>query len=1548
MERSSSRLYSGPLSQPAQKILAVLRSQRNYSHNSRQMVRYYGSQREPWAQGSRSMSQEERKDGHTDRPQVSSFSTSHHDSSNMGQSSQTPAYYQYSQTPESSLSSQTSSCSSSCWDSSLQRQTSQSEAYYQCLQTYSHRKCSEPPAYQSSQSLSFWQHEVSEMAACVSYRDKYTLSLQIPERLPEYQCRNSTEEIRPSFILSLSPDEESPDEVYFPTVEHPNTHKDKPGLTCHPVSSCLKISVETDKGTSVELKEKKDTKGWNILRNDLEDPGASDSRQKWKQPLSDPTEEAPKGEDEGILYQQSESETIRTGKIHLPPSGFATRQETSCDAHSPKWMRHLDEEEEVELIVDSENMTKAGAGQVSDREYEIHSGANGVKYKDTGQRDETLPNKSGPLSEMEGFLLLESNEITSLPRNLDLASTASNGDKSLHCYSEGAKSGQKKDNKPQYRLKTPEVKDVEHPSGSENKKISVGYHTSSPKNISVSLERGNHKVSPCQAETPPVLGQTVTERAEKHHTEGALVQCESSKLILGRTTEERVDVIEVGFEVETESRTKTGTEDEMETEQPHCSDVQQRNWQCETDYAEVKEVPRRDTEPGKGAIDRDESVMPPVDSQNESTSTEDSGRVRCPTATLSQECRANESGFKVPCLCGNHQQHDNVQTANGSISGSSSRTVLAPASTLATGQNSSTVQDLASASSKPNKKLENCCVPTFQTHSHQPPRISSLPLKRKHEALQQHNDNCPPKICLIKRPPKWEPPRSSQEKAREGGVSKCIPKTSVPEHAAVLPEPQTKAMPSNETRVMLGVHTHPYVLKQTKQRRSKMEERCHESTRTVSKQTPHSVTCKTPKHKQAKSGPDHDTDGSKTFHELAKTGKPQSTAGYLTETLTSDSRVKDSGKLNADEKMKMLEKAGQAKTLVLTMVYQDGTTQLDPEQKLTLPVCGLLVLMKNDLDGSTPEDSVGPNDSLVYLKLERTPAWAQQHTHQSQELFTRDMLLQVLSRSQLVVCYKAKDLLRTALQFYKRDLDWKQVLGCRIQDPQVSGWLLDPVHPFSCYQDLLNKHYKRPSTTPALGTKKVSQVISGLSSLYWLNMELCSKLQSKGLWELYSDMELNMIPVLAAMESHHIHVDKEALKRTSDLLGTKMKQLEQEAHRAAGQIFLVTSNTQLRTILFEKLRLHERCEKKKLPKTINKQQQSTSEAALLQLQDLHPLPKIILEYRQVHKIKSTFVDGILSCMMSKNYISSTWYQTSVVTGRISAKHPNFQALPRQPLQITKKQYIKGKEEEVMTVHPRAMFIPQKGWTFLAADFCQVELRLLAHLSSDPELLRIFTNPQADVFTMLASQWKGVSEGEVTSEDREHAKRIVYSVVYGAGRERLSGILGVSADRASQFQDSFLQTYREVQAFIQRTIQLCHKQGYVLSIMGRRRTLPNINSPDWGIRMQAERQAVNFMVQGSAADLCKMAMIRIFKLVSSTTSLSARLIAQLHDELLYEVEDSQVEHFAALVKSTMESLQHIDHLGVHLKVPLKVVVSSGKSWGSMSELNIPPVSPSAFL
>ncbi|XP_048451265.1 DNA polymerase nu [Rhincodon typus] len=200
-----------------------------------------------------------------------------------------------------------------------------------------------------------------------------------------------------------------------------------------------------------------------------------------------------------------------------------------------------------------------------------------------------------------------------------------------------------------------------------------------------------------------------------------------------------------------------------------------------------------------------------------------------------------------------------------------------------------------------------------------------------------------------------------------------------------------------------------------------------------------------------------------------------------------------------------------------------------------------------------------------------------------------------------------------------------------------------------------------------------------------------------------------------------------------------------------------------------------------------------------------------------------------------------------------------------------------------------MFVSSEGWTFLAADFSHVELRILAHFTSDPELLKLFQEPEPpDVFSTLACQWKGISVDQVKSADREQAKRIVYAVVYGAGRERLSECLGISAGQASQFIESFLQKYKEVRTFTQRTIQHCQQQGYSVSLMGRKRPLPHINSHDYSSRNQAERQAVNFVVQG-------------------------------------------------LVKDTMESLQSVEALGVQLKVPLKVSLTHGKSWSSMKEL-----------
>lgn len=263
-----------------------------------------------------------------------------------------------------------------------------------------------------------------------------------------------------------------------------------------------------------------------------------------------------------------------------------------------------------------------------------------------------------------------------------------------------------------------------------------------------------------------------------------------------------------------------------------------------------------------------------------------------------------------------------MQTANGNIRGSSSSGALAPASTLAAGQNSSSVQDLASTATKPSKKLENSQLLTSQTQSRHPPLNPTFPFKRKH----QYADPAP-KIHLTRRPPKWQSPRSSQENAGVNELKRA--KTSVPDLPAVPPEAQTEASPSHKTGLALGLHKDPYSPKKTRQiRQSKVDERC----RRASRQAPSSVTCKALKHKWAKCGPDKGTKGPKTSREEAYEPQNQSKAGCLTATLTSDPRVKDSGKMNPDEKVQMLERAGKAKALVLTLVYRDGTTQLDPEQ----------------------------------------------------------------------------------------------------------------------------------------------------------------------------------------------------------------------------------------------------------------------------------------------------------------------------------------------------------------------------------------------------------------------------------------------------------------------------------------------------------------------------------------------------------------------------------------------------------------------------------------
>nr|XP_035923177.1 DNA polymerase nu [Halichoerus grypus] len=656
------------------------------------------------------------------------------------------------------------------------------------------------------------------------------------------------------------------------------------------------------------------------------------------------------------------------------------------------------------------------------------------------------------------------------------------------------------------------------------------------------------------------------------------------------------------------------------------------------------------------------------------------------------------------------------------------------------------------------------------------------------------------------------------------------------------------------------------------------------------------------------------------------------------------------------EKSQLVEMLKRAVAVVVTLMYEDGSTQLRAEQALFPSVKGIAMLLQSHVEGSGPLD-VSASDSVlgegstlrdqyIYLQTEHSSTGGQEQEAYNQ--FARKVLFQMLKCKCPVVCFNAKDFVRTVLQFFGKDGSWKHVVHFVGLDPRIAAWLIDPGDAAPSFEDLVAKYLEssisvKVNSTYGNSSRNVvnQNVRVNLKILHRLTMGLCSQLKVYGLWQLFCTLELPLIPVLAVMESHSIQVNREEMERTSALLGSRLQELEQEAHCVAGEHFLVTSSKQLQEILFGKLKLHLLSPRETLPRTGLQRLPSTSEAVLSAVQDLHPLPKIILEYRRVHKTKSAFVDGLLACMR-KGSISSTWNQTGTVTGRLSAKHPNIQGISKHPIQITKPQNVKGTEGAMLTISPRSMFVASEGHTFLAADFSQIELRILAHLSGDPELLKLFRESERDdVFSTLTSQWKDIAPERVTHADREQTKKVVYSVVYGAGKERLAACLGVTVQEAARFLESFLQKYKKIKDFVQTTIAQCHQTGYVASIMGRRRPLPRVRAQDQQLRAQAERQAVNFVVQGSAADLCKMATIHVFTAVAASPTLTARLVAQIHDELLFEVEDSQIPEFAALVRGTMESLRNVRALELQLQVPLKVSLSAGHSWGHLVPLQEAP-------
>jgi len=410
-----------------------------------------------------------------------------------------------------------------------------------------------------------------------------------------------------------------------------------------------------------------------------------------------------------------------------------------------------------------------------------------------------------------------------------------------------------------------------------------------------------------------------------------------------------------------------------------------------------------------------------------------------------------------------------------------------------------------------------------------------------------------------------------------------------------------------------------------------------------------------------------------------------------------------------------------------------------------------------------------------------------------------------------------------------------------------------------------------------------------------------SKLDESGMGKLFRDLEMPVSGVLLTMERNGIMVDKPFLEKLRARFESEMESLQERIIEMAGEDFNIQSPKQLSVILFDKLGL------KPTKKTATGW--STDVSVLTELADVHDLPALILEYRQVAKLQNTYVDTLPQLANpSSGLIHTSYNQAVAATGRLSSSDPNLQNIPiRTEL---------GREI-------RRAFVPRaKGNVFLSADYSQVELRLLAHLADDPGLQSAFRDG-GDVHRRTAALIAGIKEDDVTPELRSRAKAINFGVIYGMGARALARQIKVSVKEASAFIATYFETYPGVRAFIDDTKEQAHRDGYVETLLGRRRLLPEIDSSNNRVRAFQERVAVNTPIQGTAADLVKLAMIRIQKDLDDA-DLGALMLMQVHDELVFEVPETGLAALRELVKKGMEG-------AMDLKVPLVVDMHAGANW-----------------
>ena len=420
-----------------------------------------------------------------------------------------------------------------------------------------------------------------------------------------------------------------------------------------------------------------------------------------------------------------------------------------------------------------------------------------------------------------------------------------------------------------------------------------------------------------------------------------------------------------------------------------------------------------------------------------------------------------------------------------------------------------------------------------------------------------------------------------------------------------------------------------------------------------------------------------------------------------------------------------------------------------------------------------------------------------------------------------------------------------------------------------------------------------------------LKSVLEEKLKEGELLELLRDMELPLSAILVEMERNGIRLDRSQFDRLAHSIEEELSTLVEKLYELAGEEFNLNSPKQLRRILFDKLGLP--------PKKKTKTGYSTDVSVLTQLAEEHELPGLILKYRGLFKLKSTYLDPLPYMINPETgRIHTTLHQAVTATGRLSSSAPNLQNIP-----------IRGE----MGREVRMAFVPgDPGWRFLSADYSQIDLRVMAHLSEDPLLLEAFRNNE-DIHTFTASLIFSLSPDEITTEMRRRAKTVNFGIIYGMGAFGLSRDLKISYQEADVFIKSYFEKYAGVAEYISRTIKEVKERGYVTTLFHRRRYIPELSSDQENIRRFGERTAVNTPIQGTSSDIIKLAMIEVFKKLHRE-GFDARLLLQVHDDLLFECPADELPRLSKMVRSAMEEV-------VTLSVPLRVDIKVGENWGEMA-------------